>query len=87
MAASTCCKTKTDPRPCREDGTVLKEGDNAVHSPDRRKGRNGEEPITVKEEGREAGVGSIEVGRGLWGEQAEPALRGDTRLMEAPMIP
>ena len=41
---------------------MLKEGDDAVHGSDWRKGRDVEEPIKVKVEGREGGAGSIEVG-------------------------
>ena len=70
-----------------QDKTVLKEGNDAVHRPDRRKGRDGEEPIKVKAKGREAGAGGVEVGRDFRGEQAEPALGGDARLAEAPVIP
>ena len=65
---------------------VLKKGDDAVHGPDGGKGRDGEKSIKIKTKGREAGAGGIEVGRGFRGEQAEPALGGDVRLAEAPMI-
>ena len=41
------------------DRVVSEEGDDVVHGPDWRKGRDGDEPVKVKAEGRETGAGSV----------------------------
>ena len=49
----------------RQDMLILKKGDDMVHRPDGRKGGDGEEPVEVELEGREAGAGGVKMGGGL----------------------
>ena len=46
---------------CRRDVLILKKGDNTVHHPDGRKEGDGEEPVEVEPEHREAGTGGIQM--------------------------
>ena len=70
-----------------QDGVMLEKGDDTVHRPDGRKGRDGEKPIEIKAEGRETGAGSVQMRGGLRGEQAKPALGGNARFTETPVVP